>query len=89
MPVEAAQPQNQQAGLKIDHMTLQLSGLTENDGKRLAILVSDGLAAAGLDDWTRVETINIRVDAGRGVGMERLSRQIVAEIVRQIRQTAG
>jgi hypothetical protein len=77
------------AGVTIERLSLQLSGLSERDGRQLAQLITNGLAAAGLSDSRRyaIGAVRISMEAPTDVGMDRLAEQIVADIVRQIRRT--
>jgi len=70
----------------IGRLALELSGLNEQEGKRLALLITHQLAAekVGDVDHYSVGSVRVRADAKPGENIDRLSRQIVAEIVRQI-----
>ena len=78
------------ATVKIERLALHLTGLTESESHRLALLVTEGLAAAGLPDRAvyRIGTVRIQAGAEPGTGVERLSQQIVADLVAQLRRSA-
>lgn len=70
----------------IDRLTLKLSGLDEAEGRRLALLVSEGLAAATLPAGAASNLGSIRLDlraAPRG-GVDALATQIVSGLVREL-----
>ncbi|MGO9935489.1 MAG: hypothetical protein ACLPV8_27270 [Steroidobacteraceae bacterium] len=73
------------AGISIERLALQLPAMTEAQGRRLALGIADGLAAAGLD-WAGGEYPTMRIDltAGSVVDADRLAKQVVAEIARQL-----
>ncbi len=72
--------------IAIDRLTLKLSGLSRGDGERLARLVANGLGQASLSGGAAKEvasmSISIRPEAGNN--LNRLSDQIVSEILRQL-----
>jgi len=75
-------------GLSIDRLTLQVPGYSEAEGRRLALAVADGLAAAGLPGATGdVSTLRVDLTAGAGAGSDWLAGQIVAEILRQLERS--
>lgn len=69
--------------LTVDRLTLQLSGLSEGDGRRLAALVADGLATADLPPRGGAASV-LRVSVGPqpGEGVESLAKRIVTELLR-------
>jgi hypothetical protein len=72
--------------LAIDRLILDVPGLSESDGRRLARQVADGLGSARLDGGgLDIPTMNLDLRPGRGDGVDELARQIVAEFARQIR----
>jgi hypothetical protein len=77
------------AEMNIERLTLKLAGISESDGQRLARLIAEGLASATISFESPRHIDSLRVNAtaspGNEVGM--LSRQIVAEIVRQLEST--
>jgi hypothetical protein len=72
--------------IAIDRLTLKLSGLSQSDGERLARLVANGLGQASLSGAAANEvaamSVNVQSDAGNN--LNRLSDQIVSEILRQL-----
>jgi hypothetical protein len=71
--------------ISIDRLTLQVPGFSETEGKRLALAVADGLAAAALSRETGdVKTLRVDLTAVAGVERDLLARQIVSEIIRQL-----
>jgi hypothetical protein len=70
--------------ISIDRLSLKLSGLTAGEGERLARLVADGLGRQKLPASAHgVEGMTINVNASGG-NLQRLSDQIVREIMRQL-----
>jgi hypothetical protein len=77
------------SNLSIDRLILDVPGLSESDGRRLARLVADGLGSARLSGGRLdIPTINLELRPGRGEGVDELAGRIVAEFARQVRQNA-
>ncbi|HEU4732551.1 MAG TPA: hypothetical protein VFT22_31870 [Kofleriaceae bacterium] len=76
--------------IRIDQLTLKLSGLTEHDGRRLVRMITEGLAAAEIPPGARGSLGALRVGlAGADTGnLEALSRHVVREVLRQIQRSA-
>ena len=71
--------------ISIDRLTLQVPGFSDAEGRRLALAVANGLAAAALPDGAGdVSTLQMDLTASPGVASDRLAGQIVAEILRQV-----
>ena len=69
----------------IDRLTLSVPGLSEPDGRRLALLVADGLGAAGMAGGGRdIPSLRLDLVAKPNTAPDELARQIVAEVVRQV-----
>jgi hypothetical protein len=77
------------AELKIDRLTLNLSGLSTRDGERLARLIAEGLGTANLSNEKshRVGEMQVRVEADGKGDVDKLSEQIVAAVLRQLERT--
>ena len=71
--------------LRIDRLTLDVSGLSEAEGARLATLVADRLAVAELPAEAAPGGV-LRVDlrAGAGADLHAISEEIVASIARRL-----
>jgi hypothetical protein len=68
----------------IDRLSLKLSGLSAGEGERLARLIADGLGRQKLMSSAQsVEGITISINSSGG-NLQRLSEQIVREIMRQL-----
>jgi hypothetical protein len=76
--------------IRIDQLTLKLSGLTEEDGRRLVRLITDGLAAADVPSGgsASVGAVRVGVAAGHTGGIEALSQHVVSEVLRQLQRSA-
>jgi len=73
------------AQVNIDRLTLTLPGGTEREGRRLAALVSQGLASAAATLPTgQLPAMRIDVPARSGESVDAMAEQIVAEILRQL-----
>ena len=74
------------ADLLVDRLTLRLPPMPTWEARRLAQLVSEGLAGAevGAIGHSTGTGIQARVDATPGLGTERLASLILAEVLRQI-----
>ncbi len=72
--------------VRIDRLTLRLSGLDAAEGRRLAMLVSEGLAAAALPSGAVSHLGSIRLDlrADPPAGVDALAEQVVRGIVREL-----
>ncbi len=76
------------ATIDIDRLTLKLSGLSEREGQRLARLIAAGLTQADVPNATsRLETLRVNLTAPADGNVDRLSQQIVADILRQLERT--
>jgi hypothetical protein len=73
--------------LCIDRLILRVPGLSESEGRRLALRVSQGLSAAKLMAGGR-EIPVVRLDLKRAPSMdiEAMARHIVAELLQQVRR---
>jgi hypothetical protein len=84
--------------IHIDRLTLKLEGVSEADGRRLAMLVAAGLAGVALPDGVPPRTESIRLDlrarpsakaggdphAGEGASMDMLAEQVVTGVLREL-----
>jgi hypothetical protein len=76
------------AEMNIERLTLKLSGISEGDGRRLAHLIAEGLASATISSESPLHIDSLRVNATASAAKgDMLSKQIVAEIVRQLEST--
>lgn len=72
--------------LSIDRLTLKLAGVSEADGRRLATLVAERLAATDLPASTAARVASIRLDlrADPRTPIEALTEQVVEGVVREL-----
>ncbi len=71
--------------LNIDHLQLDVPGLSEPQARDLAHLVAVGLAgASGLPDGTSIPALRLDLTAGVPAAVPDLARQIVAATLRAI-----
>ena len=70
--------------LTIERLCLHLSGLSEEEGERLARLIADGLANVSMPGAENRDVMKAVVTASPGADMQELSDRIVADLVRQI-----
>jgi hypothetical protein len=77
------------AEMNIERLTLKLSGISESDGQRLARLIAEGLASATISSESphHIDSLHVNATASPGNEIGMLSRQVVAEIVRQLEST--
>jgi hypothetical protein len=75
--------------VRIERLALKAHGLDERAAKRLAAQVAAGLERAPLADDLpqRAELVRLRVNAAPGASAERLSGQIIAELMRELRRS--
>jgi hypothetical protein len=75
--------------LEIERLTLRLSGYSEDQGRRLARLIAEGLAdspiGGGAQDRPAMES---KQAAPAGASVEDLSDRIVEDLLRQLERTA-
>jgi hypothetical protein len=73
--------------IAIDRLTLHVPGLSESEGRQLAILVADGLGALGEAAGGRdISSLRLDLTAPPDSGVDELARQVVAEVIRQVRR---
>ena len=71
----------------IDRLILQVPGLSETAGRRLALQVADGLSAVGAAVGARdIPALRLDLVAAPNAGVDELARQIVAEVLRQVQR---
>jgi hypothetical protein len=75
--------------ITIDKLTLQLSGLSEEEGRKLARLLAEDLAVVTLPEGCSPDTtnVNVNVTPAPGATVKTLSQQIVADMLRQLDRT--
>jgi hypothetical protein len=75
--------------IRVERLALQLSGLTEAQGRHLAMLIAQGLAAAPLAPDAAATQQSVRVDltASPKSDLARLSDRVVAEVLRQLERS--
>lgn len=74
--------------IRIDRLSLQLSGIGEPEGRRLAMRITEGLATADIPADVAAEQGPIRVDLPElpPGGLDALSERVVAQVLRQLRR---
>lgn len=70
--------------LRLDRLTLRLSGISEPEGRRLARLVGEGLATAASITGSDVPALRVALAARPGEPLEATANRIVAELVRAL-----
>jgi hypothetical protein len=77
------------AEIHIERLALKLSGISESDGQRLAQLIAEGLASASISSESprHMDSLRVSATANLDKSVDMLSKQIVAEIVRQLEST--
>ncbi len=75
--------------ITIDKLALQLSGISEEEGRKLARLLAEDLAIATLPAGCSSDTqsINVNITRTSGAPVKTLSQQIVADMLRQLDRT--
>jgi len=75
--------------IQIDRLTLRLSGLSESDGRRLAELIGEGLAAAQFESRNEERGhIESRLTMRPGSDIRGMAEQAVADVIRQLQRSA-
>jgi hypothetical protein len=73
--------------ISIDRLTLHIPGLSESDGRRLALRVAEGLGAArGAGGGRDIPALRLDLLAGPNAGVDELARQVVREVWRQVQR---
>ena len=73
------------AAVTIDRLSLHLSGLSDDEGRRPARLIADGLAASSVPGGSgHVDWVQSKQESREGANLKSLSEQIVADVVRQV-----
>jgi hypothetical protein len=72
------------ADLHIDRLALSLPGFSADEGRRLARLITDGLAAAPFEAAGSLASVRVEVSGGPRESLDRLADQVVAEVRRQL-----
>ena len=75
--------------ITIDKLTLQLSCVSEEEGRRLARLIAENLAMVTVPAGCAPDTPNVNVNVTQtpGASVSTLSEQIVAEMLRELERT--
>ena len=73
--------------LKIERLSLRLAGLSEGESRRLPRLIAEGLAGAAPGIAEQHDAMRVRISTHAGASAEELSKQIVAELVRQLERS--
>jgi len=74
--------------INIERMSLSLSGVSEDEGRKLAQHIADGLASAKMpDSATGSEAIQSSLTIRPGSSMPDLGAQIVADLIRQLNRS--
>jgi len=77
------------AEMNIERLALKLSGISESEGRRLAQLIAERLASATISPESprRIDSLRVSAITSPDKSVDMLSKQIVAEIVRQLEST--
>lgn len=75
--------------IRVDRLALKLSGVTESQGRHLAMLITQGLAAATIQEGVAAAQPAIHVDltASPSGSPGRLSDRVVTEVLRQLQRS--
>ena len=75
--------------ISIDRLTLELTGASESQARRLAMGITEGLAAAGFSNMASdVPAMRIDLTASTGIYFDKLAQQVISEILGQLRRSA-
>lgn len=78
--------------LSIDRLSLHLTGISEEDGRRLARCIGEGLGAAlpvGGPAWpAALRAMHLSVAPAEGSSIERISQLVIADLLRQLGEGA-
>ena len=74
--------------VRIDRLVLDLPGRSAEQAHRIALLVAEGLAAAGaLPQAGDIPTLKVAITADRDIDTTALARRIVAATLRDLART--
>jgi hypothetical protein len=77
------------SAITIDRLALRLTGFSEGDGRRLAELIGEGLAASDLSfKDAEAPGVQSRLTATPGSAIRGIAEEAVADIVRQLQRSA-
>lgn len=76
------------ADLSIERLSLHLSGLSENDGRRLTRMIADGLAAASVSIAAESQdSMQSKIEPRPGSSLQEISEQVVADLLSQLERS--
>ncbi len=71
----------------IDRLILRVPGLSESDGRRLALRVAQGLGSAKPMARDReIPAMRLDLKLGPKTGIDEIAKQIVAELLQEVRR---
>lgn len=73
--------------VSIDRLTLHLSGISEEDGRRLARHIADRLGSADVPAGLPRQSIASNVAPREGSSLAEISELVVADLIRQLGRT--
>jgi len=74
--------------ITIDRLSLQLSALSEEEGRNLARLLAEELAIVSLPaGHLDVQSVSVNIPQSPGVAVNTLSQLVVADLLRQLDRT--
>jgi hypothetical protein len=74
-------------GISIDRMTMELTGVSESQARRLAMGITEGLAAADVSNVSNdVRTMRVSLTASAGTGADKLAEQVISEILQELKR---
>lgn len=73
--------------INVDRLSLRISGMRESESRRLAELVAEGLAGSDIEARGDVQTLRVGLRSPPGSTLEKLSAQIVSELLSQLGRT--
>ncbi len=75
------------SAFSIDRLTVRVPGLSEPEGRRLALQIAHGLGAAGSSGGGRdIPALHLDLKAKPNTTVDELARQIVAELLQHVRR---
>jgi hypothetical protein len=73
--------------ISIERLTLHVEGLSESEGRRLALQIASGLGATAAAGGGRdIASLRLGLVARPNAGSDELARQVIAELVRQVQR---
>jgi hypothetical protein len=74
--------------LNVDRLTLKVSGVSERDGRRLAVLVAEAISAGDpAAPFVLLGAIRVNLERRSGEGLDALAQRVAAGVLSRLRRS--